>query len=647
MGKLEQVRHVSALLLISLLLAACSGQGFPEPIPVASVDLQTLTLEPYLDKTLGLRGVVPAGWVEAYPGAYPGLFLSGSARERPGTVLLQRLEPGLTLEQAKRAWQQREGQSEFPKKAGNRETPNLSWELYTCETETFRGATEVDIALAAARDDVYVVEMWTPADEYEALHEVVFVPAVDALAPAADLPSSYTKYAGWPVVASIQDVGNRARERVEFSLERCTRLRLYAIGEAGKNEMVDWGAVENADTGQVVWRMYPFETESAGYYRNRRVDRPLTLPPGAYRLHFQTNGAHAYGDWGDRPPGHRFWGITLFAEPSSESSPPSCWPRARDPDALGWSPAKLTQFAAELQKQRVAALVVVTDGQVVLEWGNTANNFQAHSMRKSLISALYGIYVAEGRIDLSKTLAELGIDELTPLTDAEKQATVEELLQARSGVYIPAAGEAQSMADDRPARGSHPHGTYWYYNNWDFNALGTIFDQETGEDNIYRAFETRIAAPIGMSDYFSGRLRYTYSYKQSAHPYYGFRISARDLARFGQLYLNRGKWGDSQIVPATWVKSSTRAHSKTRGSGTYSGYGYMWWVAAEDHGAIQKGSYCASGYGGHTVEVLPDLDTVIAIRFNTDAPGFENQAGAAADELISKILETRTDTGSR
>jgi hypothetical protein len=65
----------------------------------------------------------------------------------------------------------------------------------------------------------------------------------------------------------------------------------------------------------------------------------------------------------------------------------------------------------------------------------------------------------------------------------------------------------------------------------------------------------------------------------------------------------------------------------------------MWWVAAESLGAIAKGSYAASGHGGHTLEVLPSLDTVIVVRFNTDRPGYENLAGAQADDLIREILE--------
>src|SRR4029079_8257023 len=109
--------------------------------------------------------------------------------------------------------------------------------------------------------------------------------------------------------------------------------------------------------------------------------------------------------------------------------------------------------------------------------------------------------VAEGKIDTARTLAELGIDEKsTPLTTEERQARVLDLLLARSGVYLPAAAEIDAMRDARPKRGSHPPGTFWYYNNWDFNVLGTIFRQATGED-LFQAFDRRIAKPIGMQDY--------------------------------------------------------------------------------------------------------------------------------------------------
>src|SRR5205807_954256 len=82
-----------------------------------------------------------------------------------------------------------------------------------------------------------------------------------------------------------------------------------------------------------------------------------------------------------------------------------------------------------------------------------------------------------GQIQLSKTLADLGIDDRSPLTAVEKSATVSDLLKARSGVYHPALYETPGMATARPARGSYAPGVLGYYNNWDLNPVGTIFER--------------------------------------------------------------------------------------------------------------------------------------------------------------------------
>ena len=119
-------------------------------------------------------------------------------------------------------------------------------------------------------------------------------------------------------------------------------------------------------------------------------------------------------------------------------------------------------------------------------------------MRKSILSALYGPHEFSGTIATSKTLGQLGIDDKEPsLTDAEHNATIADLLKARSGIYHPALYETAAMAAKRPKRGSHAPGTFWYYNNWDFNALCTIFENLTGR-GIFEEFEDRIAKPLGM-----------------------------------------------------------------------------------------------------------------------------------------------------
>jgi CubicO group peptidase (beta-lactamase class C family) len=323
--------------------------------------------------------------------------------------------------------------------------------------------------------------------------------------------------------------------------------------------------------------------------------------------------------------------------------PGEVWQEATTPEQLGWSSEKLAKARGYSERIGSAAVMIVDDGVVIDAWGDITRNYMCHSMRKSLMSALYGIYAAEEKIVLSKTLKDLGIDDYTPLTETEKQATVADLLRARSGVYIPAAGEAPSMKAMRPERGSHLPGTFWYYNNWDFNALGTIFDQETGEENIYRAFKTRIADPIGMQDYPIESLRYEYE-SYSMHPYYGFRMSTRDLARFGLLFLREGQWRDQQIVPPDWVRESTASHSER---GPDSGYGYMWWTGVKGglfpNAQVKEHSFYASGYRGHRVIVLPYRNLVIVHRVNTDR-GDVDLDDAQMGLLLWLILDAAGET---
>ena len=315
------------------------------------------------------------------------------------------------------------------------------------------------------------------------------------------------------------------------------------------------------------------------------------------------------------------------------------WVWADRPESLGWSSEKLAEAQSYSETIGTAAVMIVDDGVVVDAWGDLSLNYHCHSMRKSLMSALYGIYVDEGAIDLTKTLADLRITELSnPLTQTESRATVADLLKARSGVYIRATGESWEMAELRPERGSHPPGTFWYYNNWDFNALGTIFDRVSGEKNIYVAFQERIAGPVGMQDYHPDEHYYSYE-PYSMHPYYGFNLSTRDLARFGLLFLREGRWLDRQIIPAEWVAESTATHSET---GPESGYGYMWWTGSggglfpDVH--VAEHCYYASGYRGHRVVVLPYLDIVIVHRVNT----FEYEDEVTSAEfgaLLWRILD--------
>jgi hypothetical protein len=333
--------------------------------------------------------------------------------------------------------------------------------------------------------------------------------------------------------------------------------------------------------------------------------------------------------------------LLMAGFPASVFSAAKDWERWSTPEEAGFSSQAVS--AAETIWQSIpdapiASFVLVYKGKILASFGNETYPFWCHSMRKSFLSALYGIHVANGNIDLDTTLEELGIDDFTPLTAAEKQAKVIHLLKARSGIYIEAACETPEMKAARPARGSHPPDTFWYYNNWDFNALGTIFRQQTGRD-VFQEFHRRIAKKIGMQDFVPSQCSYSYE-QMSMHPCYTFRMSTRDRARFGQLFLQNGRWGNRQILPESWVAESTRAYSWHEESGQ--GYSYMWWIAEpeffqlimEDPRLHTLRGFWASGYGGQTSMVLPDAEMVLAF-------GVDVYAGGLLDvSEVAPMLET-------
>lgn len=174
------------------------------------------------------------------------------------------------------------------------------------------------------------------------------------------------------------------------------------------------------------------------------------------------------------------------------------------------------------------------------------------------------------------------------------------------------------MQAARPARGSHAPGTFWYYNNWDFNVLGEVYQRATNED-LFGAIEHRIVRPLGLRDFQPLRdLKWGYDETNPRFPQYAMWMSARDLVLFGQLYLNNGQCKGAQMIPLSWVRESTAAHSTTGRAGWGSGYGYMWWVATTKGRAstsgLPAGAFTAAGNGGRYITVFPNHDLVIALQ---------------------------------
>jgi CubicO group peptidase (beta-lactamase class C family) len=370
------------------------------------------------------------------------------------------------------------------------------------------------------------------------------------------------------------------------------------------------------------------------------------------------------------PPSRSLFCVLMIAEfaPAGERFPANSWEHV-EPEAAGWSKDKLAKAEAWSQSIGSTAVMIVQHGAVVAEWGDTAKRTPLASVRKSLLSALIGNAVERGEMDLTQPIGALGIDDNEPsLTTEEKSASVRDLLTARSGIYHAALYESKGMAAGRPARFSHKPGTFWHYNNWDFNAVGAIYEHAV-RSSIFDAFEREIARPIGMQDYSPSDGRYVTG-AASVYPAYPINMSARDLARFALLYLRKGRWEDRQVVPAHWVGESTQAYSYSEAG---SGYGYMWWIGprtVQPTVHLPENSFFAAGAGGQYAFVIPEYDMIVVRRgvhrdespnprvigrllwLALDAGGFPDigpeatieatQAPRVNGEMLSRILPGKT-----
>lgn len=323
--------------------------------------------------------------------------------------------------------------------------------------------------------------------------------------------------------------------------------------------------------------------------------------------------------------------VVLLLAGGCTTAPPAPAPDTAEPTVPGaaWQawpePLAGSTCAQDLQAARgyvrtldTTALLAVRDGRVLFSEGPVERVSIVFSVRKSILAMLYGKHVASGAIDLDRTLADAGIDDAVGgLLPGERQARLRDLLAARSGVYHPAANGGDD-AGAAPARGSQAPGSYFLYNNWDFNAAGTAFERLTGR-GIYQAFADDLAAPLQLEDFNPARHGRSGDARRSEHLAYPFYLSTRDMARLGLLALNQGAWQGQQLLPRGWVGRMVQpstpaaemhpAHVARRGFG----YGYLWWLLEQEPpDSPLHGAYMAWGVHGQYILVLPARSMVIA-----------------------------------
>jgi CubicO group peptidase (beta-lactamase class C family) len=160
---------------------------------------------------------------------------------------------------------------------------------------------------------------------------------------------------------------------------------------------------------------------------------------------------------------------------------------------------------------------------------------------------------------------------------------------------------------DRPMTGEP--GTTWAYNSGSPIVMCGAMQRVLGE-SIDGFARRELFGPIGAV----GEWWYQSPYDGLPHCGGGLNLRAQDLARVGYLVLRKGRWGDKQVVPASWIAASTSAYTTDVFFTTYgSDYGYYWWLFPSRPGAADDDIIAASGSGGQWLFVVPKLDLVVAI----------------------------------
>lgn len=299
------------------------------------------------------------------------------------------------------------------------------------------------------------------------------------------------------------------------------------------------------------------------------------------------------------------------------------WEFAEHPLQKGWDQTRLDYLHKFIRDStQLTSFMVVQHGKIVFDYGDLEENSYIASCRKSILAMLYGEHIKSGEINLDKTLKDLGVDDVGGLLPAEKEATIKDIISARSGVFHEASYPGDYL-EFAPKRGSVKHGEYWLYSNWDFNVAGYIFEKETHKD-IYDEVERILARPLHMQDWNRSLQHKDGDTSKSVYAAYPMWFSARDMARIGVLMLNKGKWQNDQVIAADWVDEMVKPRTDWtevnkhipayRGSDYYFGYGYLWWLWQNVNDQRFAGGFSALGSMGQSISVFPGIDAVVVYK---------------------------------
>ena len=369
------------------------------------------------------------------------------------------------------------------------------------------------------------------------------------------------------------------------------------------------------------------------------------------------------------------------ATPTSQTStgpthrdywPTAGW-RIATPGDQGMDPAVVGELDTKVSGTytQVRSLLIVRHGYLVYEryWHgvDASDGHNTYSVTKSLTSALIGIALRERRLKgLDQTVGELLATHLPRNADPRlRRVTVRQLLTMTAGLAgdDPQAGDDQLWTAMLGSRNWVRHilsqrlvsqpGTEFAYSNASSHLLSAMVADATGQSTLTYA-RTKLFDPLGIAADKAPELTIRHwaptpaqdkAYEQApvawpADPQgyqmgFGFvKLPARDLAKFGYLYLNGGRWDGRQVVPADYVRASTHPQSTPPPSAPADGYGFQWWTTTD----ASHRSFFAHGFAGQLIQVIPDLDLVVVLTSDADQ-GRDDAEFLVAETIVPAVTD--------
>ena len=343
---------------------------------------------------------------------------------------------------------------------------------------------------------------------------------------------------------------------------------------------------------------------------------------------------------------------------SASAAPLDDWPIAT-PEDMGFKPGmaeQLDAMVADGSLKNLHAALIVRHGKLVLEryyagqderWGRPRGEVQfdaneKHDLRsvtKSIVGLLYGIALAEGKVppldapllEQFPDYADLADDPLRRRITVGNALTMQMGTEWDEGISYadPRNSEhAMEMAKDRyrfvldRPMVAEPGG-HWVYNGGATAVVAKLISNGTRGDLLAYA-KDKLFAPLGITE-----LEWVEGHDGEYVAASGLRLRPRDLAKIGQMILDRGQWDGQQVVPADWLAASFTPHAKVDEELSY---GYQWWLGIHDGRARWVAGF---GNGGQRLYCNPGLDLVlVATAGNYNQP----DAGQIPTAIILKVI---------